>query len=749
MIHKKSIRAIAGALVAVQLFSTAAFADLGELLDSYTVNLREETDISYSVYWSGTDYRRENYIEYSPNELVTPVIVYGSKLLNYGSFSSMAELLNGQDYYVIGGINGDFYNTWNYQPLGIVVSDGELISSDSGFYGVGFNSDGSAVVGKPELDMRISFRGETFILNNLNKVRMADHSLYTSDYASATNNSGEGTDIILSINDEASITLDCEISFTVEEIIKSDGSVEIPDGKYVLSLPDTADEWRLSTTEMLEVGDIIDMTVTCNEDWQDVQWAVGTIYSILEDGEVVEDLETGAAPRTAVGVREDGSCVLYTIDGRSAGYSVGATMTQVAERLKELGCVDAVMMDGGGSTTLNAVEAGYNTISQINTPSDGSQRSVTNYIMLVSQTLPTEETDRLVLYPQSSQMLVGASLELTVRATDEVGFSSTVPSGLTYSADSELGEFEKTTFVATGAGEGEVSVSASGVTAGTAKVNIVESPDTITVKNQSTSRGVSTVELLVGESLDLTASASDNHLELIADDACFTWEASEGIGEIDGEGVFTASDKAAVGVITVTAGESVVEIPVQINAALGTYEDVAEDSWYYEAVKTMGELGLISGVSDTEFAPDISMTRAMLVTVLHRMAGTPEAETAHSFGDVADGMWYSEAVAWASENGLVTGYDETTFGINDSISREQMATLLARYAVWTGLEIEEFELPSSLPDGELISSYAVPSVAWAMSSGLITGMEDGSFAPQDTATRAQVAVLLGRFLDSI
>lgn len=747
MLHKKTKRFAAGLMVATQLLSLSAFADLGEVLDEYSMNLREDTDLSHSIYWTGSDYRRENYIEYSPNDEVFPVVVYGSKLLNYGSFSSMAKLLNEEGYYVIGGINGDYYNTWNYEPLGVVISAGELISTDGGHYGIGFAEDGTAVIGQPSIVMKMSFYGETFTLNALNKSRAQDHTLYSSEFASTTQGSGNSLDIVLSIDDDAIITTDCELSFTVEEVIDAEGATTIPEGKYILSLPTTADEWRLSNTAKLQVGDTITMTVTADEEWSDISYAAGGLYSLVEDGVVNPDLQNVSDPRTAIGVREDGSTVFYTIDGRLSGYSVGATMTQVAERMLELGCVDAMLLDGGGSTTLNAVQAGESALSQINAPSSGTARSVTNYIMLVSKTEPTGEADRLVVYPQSSHMLVGAELELEVLATDEVGFATDAPTALIYSVDSELGSFDKSIFIAEAEGEGEIKVFSGELTEGVAKVNIVANPDTVTVYNEETGKTVSKISLETGESLDLTATASDNHLDLIVSDTCFTWSVSDELGEFDEMGVFTAGEEYGEGEITVQVGENITTIALEIAYPAGIYEDVAEDSWYYDAVLNMGKRGLVSGVSDTEFAPDSSMTRAMFVTVLHRMAGSPTPETENSFADIESGKWYSDAVSWASENGLVTGYDETTFGINDSISREQMATLLMRYAVYNGEEIESSDAINTLTDSDLVQDYAKDAVSWAVSAGLITGMGDGSFAPQDTATRAQTAVLLSRYVD--
>lgn len=734
--------------ISMALSGTALAAAMGDELDSYTTEVRAETELGYGVYWTGSDYRRENYMEYAPNSSVFPVIVYGSKLLNNGNFVSMAKLLNEEGYYVVGGINGDFYNTWDNQPLGLVVKDGRIISSDGGHYAIGFRQDGSAIIGKPELSIKASFSGETYFLNNINKSRAADFNLYTSDYATTTRNTTSGLNVILSAAEGAEITMSCELELTVEEIIEGEKSVTIPEGKYVLSLPDTSDDWRKNGVHALEVGDTVKLSVSSNEGWEDVESAIGTIYQIVSDGAVSSSVPVGTEPRTAVGVKADGSVVFYTVDGRKSGHSVGATTKQVAERMIELGCVSALMMDGGGSTTLNAVRPGESAISQINTPSDGAQRSVTNYIMLVSTEPPSGDADRLVIYPRSTHLLLGGSFTPSVKAVDTTGFAIETPSELSFKASDGLGSFEGAVFTAEKSGKGTITASAGDGVSGDAQINIVATPDTISVKNEKNGAKVTNLNLKTGESFDLTATASHNHLALVSDDLCYEWKVLGDIGTIDEKGSFVAAETSGEGSIEVTAGENTVSIPVTVKYPAGIYSDVSEDDWYYNAVKSMGERGYMGGVTETEFAPNIEMTRGMLVTLLYRIEGAPAVSGSLSFEDVEANQWYSNAVLWASSVELVNGYDEKTFGVNDSISREQMATLLMRYDRMKNDAAELTEDLSGFSDVAEISPYAVDAVKWAVQNGLIKGMTETEFAPKGTATRGQVAVLLDRYLSA-
>ena len=172
------------------------------------------------------------------------------------------------------------------------------------------------------------------------------------------------------------------------------------------------------------------------------------------------------------------------------------------------------------------------------------------------------------------------------------------------------------------------------------------------------------------------------------------------------------------------------------------FTDVEENGWYHTGVDFMVK----NGVADDAFDVDGNLTRAQLVTILYRIAGEPESTATNPFADVADGQWYTNAVIWAAENGIVKGVNTTTFAPNDQITREQIATILFRYAK---AEKVEGKL-AGFPDAEKVSDYAADAMAWAVEQGLINGISESDgktyLAPQETATRAQIAVILMRYL---
>jgi hypothetical protein len=176
-----------------------------------------------------------------------------------------------------------------------------------------------------------------------------------------------------------------------------------------------------------------------------------------------------------------------------------------------------------------------------------------------------------------------------------------------------------------------------------------------------------------------------------------------------------------------------------------TFDDVGE-TWYTDAVDFATSHELFNGVSDGSFEPEGDMTRAMLVTVLHRLEDEPTTALSGSFDDVSTGRWYSEAVEWASENELIDGYGEGKFGVNDSVTRQQLATILYRYAGLQGLDLTASGDLSGFTDGGETASWASDAMQWAVGAGILGGNGDGTLDPTGTASRAEVAIMFRRLV---
>ena len=181
----------------------------------------------------------------------------------------------------------------------------------------------------------------------------------------------------------------------------------------------------------------------------------------------------------------------------------------------------------------------------------------------------------------------------------------------------------------------------------------------------------------------------------------------------------------------------------------GFFTDVAEGAWYYDYIVAAYENGLMTGVSETEFAPDVAVTRAMLVAMVYQLEGSPEVEGAASelFTDVADDAWYADALVWCSANGLLEGFEGETFDADTVITREDVAVMLYAYELYNGAE-EVTDAELTWADASDVSEDAVAAVAYCTESGLMNGVTETEFAPDGSATRAQCATVLVRLFEA-
>lgn len=360
------------------------------------------------------------------------------------------------------------------------------------------------------------------------------------------------------------------------------GSVAIPQGCFILTLGKDSGEYFQNQLSALKVGEQIKLSVTAADPrWNDAQQAIGAYQLLLKDGVVQEGLDNTANPRTALGIKANGQVILYTMDGRRAGYSVGASMRQVAARLKELGCVDAVLFDGGGSTTFGTTGALDNAFTLQNKPSDGSQRAVTNALFFVSDMKATGELGSLYVTAPDNLFLPGGRTTLTAQGID-TGYHpmNTTYSDVTYtvSGPGQTAGNMFTAGAATEKTEAVVTATAPDGQQGSVILTVVPTPHGITISNQATAQAVTSLNLEPGQAVDLTASADWYGLSLTAADESFTWSVSPEVGTIDAAGLLTAGSKAAAGTVTVTAGTKTVTLPVTVGGHVNLLEPWEEGS---------------------------------------------------------------------------------------------------------------------------------------------------------------------------
>ena len=180
---------------------------------------------------------------------------------------------------------------------------------------------------------------------------------------------------------------------------------------------------------------------------------------------------------------------------------------------------------------------------------------------------------------------------------------------------------------------------------------------------------------------------------------------------------------------------------------MSAFTDLGMTSWYHDGVHWALENEIMSGYGEGRFGPNDATSRAMIVTMLWRMEGEPEAYGRLDFADVELDSWYTPAVRWAVSKGIVNGYSETAFGPNDSATREQLVTILHRFAQYKGADVGIGEDTNilSYSDAAAVSAFAVPAMQWAVGSGIVSGRTSETINPKDTATRAEIATIIMRY----
>lgn len=236
------------------------------------------------------------------------------------------------------------------------------------------------------------------------------------------------------------------------------------------------------------------------------------------------------------------------------------------------------------------------------------------------------------------------------------------------------------------------------------------------------------------------------------DEGCLCWEVL-----VQGEnGQSLPAGKSAEGTYTFLMPAFGVSVSAEFSAPPGAepvpevpvtmpFTDVKPGDWFYDCVYWAWKNGVMKGTSDTLFSPDTTTSRGMIVTILYRLAGSPEAPDKSPFEDVSQGAWYASPVSWAAWYGIVNGYDGKTFGPDDPITREQMAAIFYRYASFRGFDVSAYAPLTGFSDAGKVHAYAQTPLSWAVAMELVQGMGNGTLAPQGKATRAQAAAILQRF----
>jgi Phosphodiester glycosidase len=402
------------------------------------------------------------------------------QLIGFETVKSMANRKQAEGYYVIAGVNGDYFDQYG-APTDLTVHNGEIVTTNTTpvnertIFGV--SPSGKAMIGNPDIVMEMTVNGERKqLINSVNKRRFAGHIvLYTPYFSSNTRTNDLGTEVVLSnlsgkLNGNNTVTAD------VKEVIVGKGSNTLNKGEWILSGHAAGSDYL----KTLKPGDRVEITLTYNKpEWDQVDQAIGGRYHLVKNGQAQNFNIAGAHPRTAIGIKLDGSVFVVVVDGRQS-HSVGVTLSELAKIMKDFGAVEAMTFDGGGSSTMVVKQPGDEGISVVNKPSDGKERPVSNALLIVGQWSNTIDSIKL----KQNTMIVEKGGSFSIPAEGYYRGQKIVadPAVFSYQVSDQLGTVEKGIFKAgTKEGSGTITVSYGSVKA---QLNvIVGNPGSIVIED--------------------------------------------------------------------------------------------------------------------------------------------------------------------------------------------------------------------------------------------------------------------------
>jgi exopolysaccharide biosynthesis protein len=532
------------------------------------------------------------------------------QMIGFETVSSMAKRNQAEGHYIIGGVNGDYFSS-NGSPTDLTVTNGELVTtnttaaSDRTIFGVA--QDGKAMIGNPDIALSVAVNSQTpYPIDSVNKRRNSNYLVLYTPYFSGTTMTNElGTEVVLT-NIQGQLNGNNTVKATVKEVIVGKGNAPLQDGELVLS----GHGFGSNYLKTLTVGDNVNINLTYSDpSWNMINQAIGGRYHLVKNGQAQTFNISGAHPRTSIGVKKDGSVFVIVIDGRQEDSS-GVTLTEIAKVMKDLGAVEAMTFDGGGSSTMVVRQPGELETTVINSPSDGKERSVANSFLIVGL-WKAGPLNTLLLSTNGLKLFAGATyknLNITVKGLDKNNNPISVKDPLTWS--SNLGTFNKdgSFTVKKTASKGTITASAGAVKANVS-AEIINKLDSIKVINK-------TIVVEQNGSFSVPAEGYLAGKKVVSDPSIFNYTVSGNVGTV-GNGIFKAGKLDGEGTVQVSYGSVVTKFHVVVgNPGTIVLEDFegSLSSWKssgarYQSIQVSVEKGYVKeGKQSLKVAYDFTGT---------------------------------------------------------------------------------------------------------------------------------------------
>ena len=754
-------------LCAINLQTVAMAGVLGTPSGGWQTDMGGGAIYSNNVFTDNSVRQTENYVEYTKNSDARPIVVNGESIYGSRTISSAAEYMRKNNLRPLIGINGDYFSTKTGIPMGYTIIDNRIVSKESGVQdAIGFREDGSSFIDKIAIKTTLASQSDAIDILYINKWPQKGFSwvyLLDSNYSTETKTNFNALYVICSAK-QGELSVNSEIELVVDEVFIYDGSIKIPDGKYVFVMDTEGEKKYFDFLSRLAAGDTLklknEVFGATRHNWEEARYALSSIGGrLIDNGQIQTGFEKGIAPRTAVGIKENGNVIFYTVDGRMAGYSTGVSLNALAKRLAELGCVDAINLDGGGSTAIGGVFPGFDNFIITNKPSDGRERRCANYIFLQDLRKPTgivwfvdwNERD-------NHNYLSGTQYKLEARNVYDTGnYKMDGLEGVTMSL--ENGEGSLSTMTDDGlisfSGAGKVYVTVKGEAYNkTFSFETFDKPEEIKIINQATGEFVDKLVVDEGGMINyrLEAGAYVNGIRLESSPSQFSWSVDGKLAEVNSDGAVSIKDDGSKeGILRVSANGVETKIPIVV-IDKPAFSDT-QGHWADEIINEMADKGIINGFYENGemiFKPDSNITRIQFSAIIAKVLSlNPDdyKDVTLPFSD-ADKIqpWATNYVKAMVKLGYMNGSTDGSGGVyfapDNNITRAEAFTVMGRI-------IDENIVGNiSYSDNSQIPSWAYESFSKLFALNIINGFEDNTIRPQNTLTRAEAVALVRKFTDN-
>ena len=760
-----TVRSSKAAIVAIIIFailsSSFAYA-FGREVYTNTQWLADNLSYTNTISYSDTAERGESYsVALVGKGDAYPIVTKGDTVYGTLTLTKAVNYMESLGVNVLAAVNSDFFSMSTGVPMGIVIEDGEYISSPSERPAVCFSGNGGvSVVESPSVLISLrnnggsldsDNRGKTTSFSHLNKFRVDTGGMYllTEHFSTvSTRTSSPGWFLKFKVL-EGTLSVSGKMTLQVVGKQESDGSMNIEPGHMILT---SAHQGGYGEEyDKFDVGDTVTLTTSCNQEaLVKARYASGGGDILVSNGSKThssgwDSALLSRAPRTAFGVRKDGSIVSYVIDGRNPQHSVGMTMNELADEMLKQGCVYAVNFDGGGSSALSVRLPGDVRNTVVSMPSDGAERGCSTYIMFVTDARPDGAARNLSLANDGAVVLAGSSIDLGIAATDKGYMPVAAPSVVHASTSAKGASVEGLRYTAGMSAGIDVielyspSTGSRGVAYGTGSIFVITQPTSISAARRGSRAPVTSVQLEPGETLELNMTAMYFDRYVTAQPLSFTYTISGNIGEMTEPGVFKAgASMFQSGSLTISAGTASAVVRIEI----GGFTDIS-GHWAKEYVEYLTQNGITKGISATEYGASAEMRRADYILMLYRAAGEPRFSNKGEYSDVVRSDYYAKAMAWARSVGITESTEDNLFYPQAPIERQDAFTFTYRALEILGKEYTDgdWDQLADFPDADTLDEYALIPTMTLIKLGVVEGM-DGIISPHSTLTRAQMAKIL-------